>query len=228
MINIIAPNTENNLSTRQRAAMKELSTNANIVVKEADTGGAITIINTSDYITDCVLLLNDTKTYQTTSSEIIDKQVTEAKYHAKTLADANRQIIQDLLPDQRRAGIFHGLPKLHKPRQLFRSRLNENSLCSSVNLSSISDIIAVATILSIRRPHRPIVSCICTISEHISGFIDSILLPLLQKITSYLRDTIHFIRNLSYIGTLAPRSMFISMDVVTLYTNIPHADGVVA
>ena len=41
--------------------MNELSTNTNIVVKEADKGGAITIINTSDYITDCVLLLYETK-----------------------------------------------------------------------------------------------------------------------------------------------------------------------
>ena len=59
--------------------MKELSTNTDIVVKEADKGGAIAIINTSDYITDCVLLLYDAKAYQTTSSEIIDKHVTEAK-----------------------------------------------------------------------------------------------------------------------------------------------------
>ena len=90
--------------------MKELSTNTNIVVKEADKGGAITIINTSDYITDCALLLNDTKTYQTTSSEIIDKHVTEAKNLVRTLADSNRQIIQDPLPDQPRAGISCNLP----------------------------------------------------------------------------------------------------------------------
>ena len=69
---------------------------------------------------------------------------------------------------------------------------------------------------------------ICTITEHIYGFVDSILQPLLQKIPSYLKDTPHFIRNLSYIGTLAPGSILISMDVNSLYTNIPHADGVAA
>ena len=68
-------------------------------------GGAITIINTSDCITDYVLLLNDTKAYQTTSCEIIDKHVTEAENLVKTLADSNRQIIHDLLPDQPRACI---------------------------------------------------------------------------------------------------------------------------
>ena len=98
----------------------------------------------------------------------------------------------------------------------------------SVNLSSISDIIPEANKLSIRPPYRPIVLCIDTITEHISSFVDSILQPLLQNIPSYLKDTIHFLRNLSYIGTLAPGSMLISMDVNSIYANIPHADGVAA
>ena len=68
--------------------MKELSTNTNIVVMEADKGGAITIINTSDYITDCVLLLNDTK-------------------------NASNNVIRNHWTDLERAGILYGLPKLH-------------------------------------------------------------------------------------------------------------------
>ena len=228
LITNIPTNTLNNLSTKQRTAMKELSTNTNIVVKEADKGGAITIINNSEYITDCVLLLNDTKTYQTTSSEIIDKHVTETKNLVKTLADSNQQIIHDVLSDQPRAGIFYGLPKLHKLKQLIHYRLNDNSLSTSVNLSSIFDIIAEATKLNIRPPCRPIVSCIGTITEHISGFVDSILQPLFQKIPSYLKDTAHFLRNLSYVGTLARGFMLTSLDVNSLYTNIPHADGVAA
>ena len=154
--------------------------------------------------------------------------VTEAKNLVETLSDSNRQVIQCLLPDQPLAGIFHGLHKLHKLIQLINSRLNDNSLITLVNLSSISDIIAEATKLNIRPPYRPIVSCIGTITEHISGFEDSILQPLLQKIPSCLKDTPHFLRNLSYIGTLAPGSMLISMDVNSLCTNNPHADGVTA
>ena len=43
-----------------------------------------------------------------------------------------------------------------------------------------------------------------------------------------MKDTTHFLRNPSYIGTLAPGSKLISMNVNSLYTNIYHADGVVA
>ena len=74
----IPSNTENNLSIKQRTSMKEISTNTNIAEKGADKEGAITINNTCDHITDCALLLNDTKIYQTASSDIIDTHVTKA------------------------------------------------------------------------------------------------------------------------------------------------------
>ena len=48
---------------------------------------------------------------------------------------------------------------------------------------------------------------------------------LLQKIPSYLKDRTQILRNHSYIGTLAPGSILISIDVNSLYINIPHADG---
>ena len=94
-------------------------------------------------------------------------------------------------------------------------------------LPSTTDIITEASKLNTRPPYRPIVSCIGTITEHISGFVDLILQPLLQKITSYLKDTTHFLCN-CHIATLATGSMLISMDANSLYTNIPHADEVAA
>ena len=164
----IPTSTEYNLSTKRRTSMKELSTNTYIAVKEADKGGAITIINTCDYITDCALLLNDTKTYQTTSPDTIDKHVTEAKNLVKTLTDFNGQIIQHLLPDQPHACIFYGLPRLHKRRQLINSLHTNNSLNISVNLSSTSDDITEAAKHNIRPPYRPIVSCVgTTVHAHI-------------------------------------------------------------
>ena len=57
-----------------------------------------------------------------------------------------------------------------------------------------------------------------TITEHISGFVDSIWQPLLRKISSYLKDTTHFHRNLNrHIDTLAPGSMLIDGCKFSLY-----------
>ena len=107
MVNI-PTDSKNNFSTKQRRAVKDISTYSNIVVMQADMRGAIAIINTSDCISDCTLLLNDAKTYQTTSSDKHDKHVTVAINLVNILTDSNRQIILDLLPDQQRAGIFYG------------------------------------------------------------------------------------------------------------------------
>ena len=48
--------------TYQQTALKDLSSSNDIVIKEADKGGAITIINNDDYITDCNTLLEDNST----------------------------------------------------------------------------------------------------------------------------------------------------------------------
>ena len=45
--------TRSNLPTNQQTALKDLSSKNDIVIKEADKGGAITIINKEDCITDC-------------------------------------------------------------------------------------------------------------------------------------------------------------------------------
>ena len=48
----ISHNTRSSLLTNQQTALKDLSSNNDIVKKEPDKGGAITIINNDDYITD--------------------------------------------------------------------------------------------------------------------------------------------------------------------------------
>ena len=55
-------NVKPNLPRQLPRALRELSNNTNIVIKEADNGGAITIINKKDYVDDCNLIL-DNSTY---------------------------------------------------------------------------------------------------------------------------------------------------------------------
>ena len=52
-----------NLPKQQQRAVRELSNNTNIVIKEADKGGAITIFYKEDYVHDCNLILTDNSTW---------------------------------------------------------------------------------------------------------------------------------------------------------------------
>ena len=71
---------------------------------------------------------------------------------------------------------------------------------------------------------RPIVSSCNSITENISQFIDIWLQPLMKKLPSFLRDTTDSI-NLIENTKLPNDCILASIDVSSLYTNIPHGEG---
>ena len=77
-------------------------------------------------------------------------------------------------------------------------------------------------------PGRPIISGIDTLTEKLSGFVDSFLNPLLVHIPSFIKDTTDFLRTLNTIDTLPNDALLVTMDVTSLYTNIPHNKGILA
>ena len=74
---------------------------------------------------------------------------------------------------------------------------------------------------------RPIVSSVNSVTENISSFVDGWLNPLVQKLPSYIKDSMEFIKLIT--TTQVPKdSILVSIDVSSLYTNIPHKDGIEA
>lgn len=74
---------------------------------------------------------------------------------------------------------------------------------------------------------RPIVSSVNSVTENISSFVDGWLNPLVRKLPSYLKDSSEFIKLIT--STRIPQnSILVSVDVSSLYTNIPHKDGIAA
>ena len=69
-------------------------------------------------------------------------------------------------------------------------------------------------------PGRPIVSSIDSPTERISMMLDIILQLLLVETKSYIKDTPDFLRKLDRIKILLPENFF-TLDVKSLYTNIP-------
>ena len=77
-------------------------------------------------------------------------------------------------------------------------------------------------------PGRPIIYSNNAPTEKISQFVDYHLRPLVEKIPSYIKDTTHFLTKLQEIGTLPPNTLLATLDVSSLYTNIPHEEGISA
>lgn len=80
----------------------------------------------------------------------------------------------------------------------------------------------------VKPPGRPIVACNDSLMEPL--YVDRILRPLVVQLPSYLRDTNDFIEQLSnvHIDCETQDIFLTTMDVVSLYTNIPHDKGIVA
>ena len=77
-------------------------------------------------------------------------------------------------------------------------------------------------------PGRPIVSANGRPMEKISEFVDLRLQPHAQNLPSYLQDTTYCFRKQDALGPLPSDTLLVSMDVTSLYTNIPPQDGIKA
>ena len=77
-------------------------------------------------------------------------------------------------------------------------------------------------------PGRPIVSGIDSPTDLISQTMDRILKPLVPKTQSYLKDTKHFLNIIKDIGYLHEDEYLVTIDVGSLYTSIPHSEGIEA
>ena len=72
-------------------------------------------------------------------------------------------------------------------------------------------------------PGRPIVSANESPTERVSAFVDNLLAPVV-----YIRDTIDFLLKLQDIGDLRGDELLLTLDVSSLYTNIPNDEGTMA
>ena len=65
-------------------------------------------------------------------------------------------------------------------------------------------------------------------TANISKYIEYHLQPVVKQIPSYIKDTNDFINKINDIGNIPPNSYLVTMDVKSLYTNIPNSEGIAA
>ena len=77
-------------------------------------------------------------------------------------------------------------------------------------------------------PGRPVVSSINCHTSNISKYVDYHLQPIMQQIPSYIKDTNNFINKFNTVKSVPKNSYLVTMDMRSLYTNIPNAEGISA
>ena len=75
-------------------------------------------------------------------------------------------------------------------------------------------------------PGRPIVSANGYPTERISEFIDFHLRPFVENLPSHIKDTTGYLKKMENL-TIPENTTLVTLDVTSLYTNMPHDDGIV-
>ena len=75
-------------------------------------------------------------------------------------------------------------------------------------------------------PGRPIASSVNSITEFISEFLTICLQFITEKLQSHINNTKHFLQKIMKQPKVKPNTIFITINVKSLYTNIPHRERI--
>lgn len=192
-----------NLDKEENRALRHLRQNKNIVIKPADKGSAVVIMDREAYIKEAERQLNQVQYYKKLNQPIFLETTPEIKIILSKLKEQgyiNRKQETYLMgPDNPRPRYFYLLPKIHKEQQSW-------------------------SIPHEMPPGRPIVSDCGSESHATAEYIEYFLNPISIKHPSYVKDTYDFIDKIRNIK-LPPDCLLFTMDVDSLYTNIDTPSG---
>ena len=75
---------------------------------------------------------------------------------------------------------------------------------------------------------RPIVSGCDSPNDRLSAYVTHFIQPLASNLPSHIKDTKHFLNLIEKLPPLPPNALLVTADVTSLYTNIPHEEGIAA
>ena len=214
-LNLSQPESDkSNLSKKQWKGINDFKNNDSIIIKEADKGGCVVIMNKTHYKAMVYNQLDDRVIYKRTGKSC-DKTVFNklSKLVKKYQGDLTKKEIDYLTKFMFKTSNFYRLPKVHKSDIITKAIEEQNS--EYIKISEPEDLTL-----------RPIVAGPNCPTKRLSTFIDTIIKPLVLHIKSYIRDSIHFLQKCSRIAN--DRTVLCTFDVKSLYTNIPHEYGLEA
>eukprot|EP00745_Piridium_sociabile_P023737 TRINITY_DN3707_c0_g1_i1.p1 TRINITY_DN3707_c0_g1~~TRINITY_DN3707_c0_g1_i1.p1 ORF type:complete len:909 (-),score=150.62 TRINITY_DN3707_c0_g1_i1:630-3356(-) len=194
----LKPLQHSNLSTKELKALDDLKKRDDVIVKPADKGGSVVVWRKDLYEREVRKQLADTSFY------VVARK--------STVKDDNALV---------RRTIKEAVTAGHLPSEAIRAVVRE---------PRESRFYVLPKIHKVNNPGRPIVSACSCPTTIISQFLDGILKPLVASLPTYIKDTNHALQLLDAFRFPAgcnDRFLF-TMDVTSLYTNIPHNEGLQA
>ena len=188
---------EHNISEEERKAIDSLRNDTSIIIKEADKGSCIVVWDREDYLKEAESQLGDKGVYEKLSGDTVSPLI---------------EVIKSCIDSIDKRGDI--------PRETLDYFLVDNpKLGRFYLLPKIHKRLY-------RVPGRPVISNSSYYTENISAFLDFHLKPLATQVKSFVKDTNDFLKKLSSLPNLPSDTILCTADVVGLYPNIPHEDGI--
>ena len=205
-----------NLSMAERNALAELKNNKDIVIKPADKGSSIVIMNTEYYRNKLVLgdhLLSDS--YEKVSLEQDDGVMTQLNElvtkHSNCMTKKEIEYVKN---EDWRTSEMYVLPKVHKSISIIDA-------ISKSNADVVDELTDPPDLKG-----RPIIAGCTTPTRGLSVLISKILKPIVETQQSYVKDDWDVLGKLPR-DTEGNHKLF-GCDITSLYTSIPHELGLEA
>ncbi len=188
-----------NLTKNEKSALDELMKDRDIVIKPCDKGGGICVQDAEKYRNEILSQLSNTRFYK------------KVNYDPTT---SFQQEILSYLEDAKKRGWiseseFGFLFCKHPIRPVIYTLPKVHK--------SLTD-----------PPGRPIVAQTDSLLSPLSNYVDFFIKPFVQTLPAYIKDSTDFINKMSCINDLPENVLLLTLDITSLYTNIPHEGGLEA
>lgn len=189
----------NNMPVAQRNALHDIKNDKSVVIKPADKGGSIVVMDTQYYDQEIYRQLQNQSFYTKLRGDPTNnfkKEIYDSLQTFLLRGDVTNKEFEFLKVDYPITPVIYILPKIHK------------------NLA--------------KPPGRPIIAGMGSLIEKISVFVDSFLKPHVQSLPSFVQDSQDMIKILQSVSLPQIPTLLVTLDVESLYTNIPHDGGIQA
>lgn len=190
---------KNNLPENERKALMELINDNDLVIKPSDKGGGICVQDTDKYEAEIVSQLSNKKFYKRLKSDPTNAFQKEVRTYLERARENNWITKAE----------FDFLYCQHPIRPVFYT-------LPKVHKSLTNP------------PGRPIIAQIDSLLAPLSEFVDSYIKPYVHTLPAYIKDTTDFINKISTVTDLSDEVFLVTLDIASLYTNIPHESGLEA
>ncbi len=183
----------NNTNKKELEALKQLAHNPNIVIRKADKGSCVVVQDIVKYLDECFKQLSNQRFYMR---------------ETRTLTLEQNKKVHNLVNELMEKGSISDEVAKHL-------KISNPRTATSYTLQKIHKNVNPT-------PGRPILRANDSPTERITAFLDHFLQTYVPLMRSFVKDYTFCKKKVQSIGQAPKNTLLVTLDVVSLYTNIPH------